>query len=266
MPRPDADEAVLTTLLSMDRTDRWTLDGALQLGFDAGHPQGMVLLDGTWWITSVDLPSSTGWLIAGDVDGALVGRWPCGDTHRFHPGGTDSGADGSLWLAAAEYRPASTTDVYQQVPGDVAEHRFRHPDHLGAIAPVGDGSLVTWTWGSRELLRLAADGTVLVRRTNPSHYVDHQDLHVLTTGHAVCTGVGRALERGGRKLGGIGVLRLEDLAWVAELPFPGYSPVTGQVGTYNPMHLDVTDGRLRVHLLPDQDRAAIFTWSTPLLA
>ena len=74
-----------------------------------------------------------------------------------------------------------------------------------------------------------------------------------------------ALERGGRKLGGIGVLRLEDLTWVAELPFPGYSPATGQVGTYNPMHLDVTDGRLRLHLLPDQDRAAIFTWSTPVL-
>ncbi len=266
MRRPHADEAVLATLVSIDRTHRWTLDGALQLGFDAGHPQGMVLLDGTWWITTVDLGSSTGWLLAAGTDGALLGRWPCGDSERFHPGGTDAGADGSLWLAAAEYRPASTTDVYRQLPGDPAEHRFRHPDHLGAIAPVGDGSLVAWTWGSAELLRLTADGEVLVRRRNPSHYVDHQDLHVLTTGHAVCTGVGRALERGGRKLGGIGVLRLEDLAWVAELPFPGYSPVTGQVGTYNPMHLDVAAGRLQLHLLPDQDRAPIFTWSTPLLA
>ena len=226
----------------------------------------MVRHEGTWWITSVDLRSSTGWLLAADPAGALLGRWPCGDRERFHPGGLDGATDGSLWLAVAEYRPASTTDVYQQLPGAPADHRFRHPDHLGAIAAVGDGSLVAWTWGSRELLLLAPDGTVLLRRDNPSHFVDHQDLHVLRTGHAVCTGVGRSLERGGRKLGGIGVLRLADLAWVAELPFPGYSPATGQVGTYNPMHLDVVDGHLRLHLLPDEGRAAIYTWSTPLLA
>ncbi len=146
------------------------------------------------------------------------------------------------------------------------EHRFRHPDHLGAIAATDDGSLLAWTWGSRALLRLDIGGAVLARRVNPSHFVDHQDLHVLGTGHVVCSGVGRALVRNGRKLGGFGVLRLADLAWEVEVPFPGYSKATEQVATYNPMHLDVANGRLRVHLLPDEGEAgAILTWSTPLL-
>lgn len=264
MPRPDADQAILATLLSLDRTTRWTLDGGVRLGFDALHPQGMTLVDGTWWITTVDLATQTGWLLAADRAGVLLDRWPCGDEARFHPGGTDSDVDGSLWLAAAEYRPHSTTEVFHRLPDGGSEHRFSHPDHLGAIAPAGNGTLVAWTWGSRRLLRFDRSGTLLEQRVNPSHFVDHQDLHVLRTGHAVCTGVGRALTRGGRKLGGIGVLRLADLVWEVEVPFPGYSPDTDQVGTYNPMHVDVEDGRLRLHLLPDQGQARIFTWSIPL--
>lgn len=264
VPRPDADEAILATLLSLDRSVRWTLDGGVQLGFDALHPQGMVLVDDTWWISTVDLAAGAGWLLAADRDGALVGRWSCGVADRHHPGGIDVDVDESLWLAVAEYRPASTTDVYHLLPGGVAEHRFRHADHLGAIAAVGDGSLVAWTWGSRELLRFDTAGNVLVRRINPSHFVDHQDLHVLGTGHAVCSGVGRSLGGGGRKLGGIGVLRLDDLTWELELPFPGYSPATDQVATYNPMHLDVAEGRLRIHLLPDQGDGTIYAWSVPL--
>ncbi len=264
MPRPDDDHAILATLLSLDRATRWSLDGGVRLRFDAWHPQGMTLVDGTLWITTVDLGTLTGWLVAADADGGLLDRWPCGDATRFHPGGTDRDVDGTLWLAAAEYRPTSSTDVFRRPPGGEAERCFGHPDHLGAIAPAGDGSLVAWTWGSRELLRLDTAGAVVARRVNPSHFVDYQDLHVLTTGHAVCTGVGRALMRGGRKLGGVGVLRLADLTWEAEVPFPGYSPVTDMVGTYNPMHVDVVDGRLRLHLLPDQADGTIFTWSVPL--
>lgn len=258
----ELDETILATLLALDSTGGWDFDGGISLGFDAGHPQGMVLVDDTWWISSVDIPAQCGWLMAVDGAGRLLERWPCGDTVRYHPGGTDC-ADGGLWLAAAEYRPDSTTDVYHCALGATPEKRFRYPDHLGAIAPAGDGSLVAWTWGSRDLLRLDTSGTVLDRRVNPSHYVDYQDLQVLSTGHAVCSGIGRSLSRGGRRLGGLGVLRLEDLTWAIELPFRSYSPVTDLVATANPLYLDVVAGRVRVHLLPDERDGTILTWSIP---
>lgn len=262
MGRPEDDATILATLSALDRSSPWALDGGVHLGFDAGHPQGMVRVDGTWWISTVDLATRTGWLVAADGEGRRIGRWPCGDAVRYHPGGTDL-SGGAMWLAAAEYRPGSTTDVYRCTPGDAPELWFRHPDHLGAIAAAGDGTLVAWTWGSRDLLRLDPSGAVLDRRENPSHFVDYQDLQVLVSGHAVCSGIGGSLRPGGRLLGGLGVLRLDDLRWVTEVPFPGYSPATGLVATANPLHLEVVDGRLRLHLLPDGGDGTIFTWSTP---
>ena len=258
-----ADHSILATLLALDRSSVWDFDGGVTLGFDAGHPQGMVLVDGTWWISTVDIPAKAGWLLAVDAGGRLLDRWPCGEGSRYHPGGIHGDANG-LWLAVAEYRPHSSTDVFHCVPGRAPVHRFHHGDHLGAIAAAGDGPLVAWTWGSRELLRLDTDGPVVARRRNPSHFVDYQDLHVLSTGHAVCSGIGTRLSKGGRRLGGLGVLRLEDLTWETEVPFPGYSPTTDLAATANPLHLEVVDGRLRLHLLPDGGAGTILTWSIPI--
>lgn len=257
---PTADHTILATLLGLDRSSVWRFDGGLTLGFDAGHPQGMVLIDGTWWISTVDIPGRAGWLLAVDTEGRLKDRWSCGDGDRYHPGGVHGNAAG-VWLAVAEYRPHSTTEVFHCVPGEAPVPRFHYGDHLGALAPAGDGSLATWTWGSRKLLRLDIEGHVVARRRNPSHFVDYQDLHVLGTGHAVCSGIGRPLSRGRRRLGGLGVLRLDDLTWETEVPFTGYSPTTDLVATANPLHLDVVDGRLRVHLLPDGGAGTILTWS-----
>jgi hypothetical protein len=258
------DAAVLSTLLRLTASDRWRDDGALELAFDVHHPQGLVAHDGRWLISTVDIPQTQGWLLVADAQGRLVERIPCGDATRYHPGGI--GADGAgVWVAAAEYRPGSTTTVAHLASGAPPEVRFEHPDHLGAVARHGD-ELVAWTWGSRQLLRLGLSGEVLQRRRNPSHFVDYQDLHVLATGHAVCSGVGRALVKGEHRIGGIGVLRLDDLTWEAELPLAAYSPASGLPVTYNAMHLDVADGRVRLHLLPDSGRGSIFTYSTPLLA
>lgn len=78
----------------------------------------------------------------------------------------------------------------------------------------------------------------------------------------MCSGIGPPLSRGGRRLGGLGVLRLADLTWQLEIPFLGYSPGTDVVATANPIHLDVVGDRLRVHLLPDDGHGTILTWST----
>jgi hypothetical protein len=221
VPATDEDSAVLATLLALTAADRWRDDGALELRFDVHHPQGIVRHDGRWLISTVDVAQGQGWLLVADGDGRLVERVPCGDGDRFHPGGIGADA-GGVWLAAAEYRPSSTTTVSHVAHGSTPEVHFRHPDHLGAIARHGD-ELIAWTWGSRELLRLDLAGNVLQRRRNPSHFVDYQDLHVLGTGHAVCSGVGRAMVRGEHRIGGLGVLRLDDLTWEAEVPMAAFS-------------------------------------------
>ena len=262
MPSLEVDEAVLATLLALTAADRWRDDGALELHFDVHHPQGIVGHDGRWLISTVDVAGGQGWLLVADEAGRLLERVACGDGERFHPGGIGADETG-VWLAAAEYRPSSTATVSHLAHGATPDIRFRHPDHLGAIARHGD-ELVAWTWGSRQLLRLDLAGEVLQRRRNPSHFVDYQDLHVLGTGHAVCSGVGRAMVRGEHRIGGLGVLRLDDLTWELEVPMAAFSPASALPVTYNAMHLEVSDDRLRLHLLPDTGTASILRYSIPL--
>lgn len=253
-----------SAVLGLDRRSRWELVGARSLRFDAHHPQGMTRLAGHWWITTVDVDARQGWVLVVDDDGALVERIAVGDGDRYHPGGTDS--DGTaLWVACAEYRPHSSTSVLRLAPGSPPEPVFEVDDHVGAIARAGpDGDLVGWTWGSRRFLRWRVDGTAVTSRPNPGGFVDHQDGQWIGAGRVLCGGVGGLrLPSGPAPVGGLALLRVDDLVVEHEVPFPGYSP-SGRVGTHNPLWAEATDAHLLLHLLPDDGVGTIFTWATPL--
>lgn len=245
----------------------------MRLDIDVHHPQGMVRVGGLWWVTTVDIDARKGWLLAVDDDGGLVERIAVGDDVRYHPGGLDFDGE-SLWIASAEYRPRSTSVVERLRPADAAlspDDRvvFRVDDHIGAIVRLGpDGDLVGWTWGSRRFLRWTADGAEVRRASHPGQFVDYQDGQWIGDDLVLCGGIGTVVTAGGiTSIGGIGLLRGEDLSVVREVPFPHFS-AGGHAATRNPFFVEVDDdaSSLLLHVVPDDgESASILTYSTPLV-
>jgi hypothetical protein len=256
------DPRLAATLGRLHRGTPWEPVGERPLGFDAAHPQGMVRLDGRWWISTVDVATTTGWVLVVEAeDGSLLERIPVGDGVRFHPGGLDFDGE-ALWVASSEYRPRSSAVVERLVPGEPrAEAAFAVDDHVGAVVRLGPGGdLVGWTWGSRSFLRWTVDGSTAHQARNPGHFVDHQDGQWLGDDLVLCGGVGPG------PLGGLALLRGEDLAVVREVPFPHRSPRTGRAATQNPIFAEVVGDAVVVHLLPDDGaQAAILSYATPLV-
>jgi len=271
MPATDA-ARLAATAARLSRHTPWEPEGEVPLRFDAGHPQGMVRLDGRWWISTVDLQALAGWVLVVDEDGALLERVAVGDDVRFHPGGLDHDGE-ALWVASSEYRPRSTAVVERLATSASAggdrrpEPAFRVDDHVGAVVRLGpDGDLVGWTWGSRRFLRWRLDGTVVAEARNPGHFIDHQDGQWVGDDLVLCAGVSTVvMAEGPRSLGGLGLLRGADLTIVREAPFPHHSRASGRAATQNPIFAEVVDDRMVVHLLPDDGTGTILRYSTPLV-
>lgn len=262
------DSRLAATATCLSRATPWEQVGEVALHFDAAHPQGMVRVDGTWWISTVDTATASGFVLAVDGAGNLMHRAPVGDEVRFHPGGMDH--DGAaLWVASSEYRPRSTSVIERLVlDGSPPEPVFRVEDHVGAVVRVGsDGDLVGWNWGSRRFFRWGVDGGLVAEARNPGHFVDHQDGQWLGDDLVLCGGVGTiALVNGARtQLGGIGLLRATDLTVVREAPFPPYSPRSGRAGTHNPLFAEAVGESMIVHVLPDDGYGVILSYATPLV-
>ena len=267
---PDGPARLAATAAMFSRHTTWEPTGELPLRFDAGHPQGMVRVDGHWWISTVDLEASTGSVLVVDGDGALVERIAVGDDVRFHPGGLDHDGE-SLWIASSEYRPRSSAVVERLVPSLAGgtprpERRFHVDDHVGAIVRLGrDGDLVGWTWGSRRLRRWRIDGTLVTESRNPGHFIDHQDGQWVGDDLVLCGGVASvATAEGPRSIGGIALLGGDGLTILNEAPFPHHSPRTGRAATQNPLFAEADGDRMVVHLLPDDGAGVILSYSTPL--
>ena len=257
---------IADTIASFTRSTTWELVDELPLRFDAFHPQGMTRVGSTWWVSTVDIDRRRGLVLAIDGDGQLVEQIPVGDDVRYHPGGMDFDGE-AFWIASAEYRPNSSATIYRMTPGGQPEHVFEVDDHVGAIARCGpNGDLVGWSWGSRRFYRWSVEGRLVAATVNPGFFVDHQDCQWLETGHLLCGGVAEVgLADGPGWLGGIGLLRVEDLIMAREVPFPRYQLATGRVGTHNPIWSEVRDAQLVVHLLPNDGHGEILSYATPLV-
>ena len=262
----DVNGLAVATIASLTRATQWRLISELPMKCDAHHPQGMTKIGSTWWISTVDVEARHGYVLVVDSDGDLLERVPVGDDQRYHPGGMDF--DGvACWIPAAEYRPDSTTTVYRLEPGGVPVRAFDVNDHVGALARCGNGGdLVGWSWGSRRFFRWSAEGDLRASRPNPAFFVDYQDCQWFDGGHLLCGGVADVgLSSGRGWLGGIALLDTNSLRIERAVPFPEYSSATGRVGTHNPIWAEVNGNDLIIHLLPDDGRSAILSYSTPLV-
>jgi hypothetical protein len=266
------DPALATRVKQLTRAAAWTRVEAIAVAFPTFHPQGMVKIGETFYVTSVDRARAAGHLFKIDGAGKLVADLPLGEGLMFHPGGIDY--DGTaIWVPVAEYRPDSHAIVYRVDPATMkATEVFRFADHLGAIVhDTDDNSLHAVSWGSRRFYRWALDAKGHVEdaglpsamaRLNPSHYVDYQDCHYAGGHLMLCGGVTElrfSSGQAGFRLGGLELVDLVEGRPVHQLPVLQWTE-SGRVMTENPFWLEPTAAGLRGFFMPEDDRSTIYVY------
>ena len=214
----DSGAVISERIKKLTRAVQWKQVAAVPVAFNTHHPQGMVKIGDTLYVSSVDIKTPTkrypqltdgydrdtgegvGHLFKMDLKGNLITDLTLGETTMYHPGGIDY--DGkSIWVPVAEYRPNSRAIIYRVDPvGMKATEVFRYGDHIGGVVHNTDGkSLHGVSWGSRRFYRWALDANGMptnaktppadLRVANPSGYIDYQDCKYLGKGEALCSGL-----------------------------------------------------------------------------
>ena len=262
----------------LTRNSNWKLVASIPVRFRTFHPQGMVRIGETFFVSSVEVKDreagrGIGHLYKIDAAGNLVADLPLGEGAMYHPGGIDY--DGtSLWVPVAEYRPNSRSIVYRVDPRTMKPtEMFRVADHIGAIVHnTDDRTLHGVSWGSRRFYRwtLGKDGTVTnadrrpesLRTLNPSHYLDYQDCKYLGQHRMLCTGVTEMRQGQGAppfRLGGLDLVNLDDGRPVHQVPVLLWT-AGGLDMTHNPVWIEPSAVGLRAYFMPDDDQSTLYIY------
>ena len=276
---------------ALSRDSAWKQVAAIPIGFPTYHPQGMVKIGDTMFVSSVEVTVPTrrfaqpeggydrdtgegvGHLFKFTMQGQLVARVKLGEGTVYHPGGIDY--DGkNIWVPVAEYRPNSRSIVYRVDPATMKPAEvFRFPDHIGGVVRnTDDNTLHGVSWGSRRFYRwtLGADGRVTnadappatLRTLNPSHYVDYQDCKYVGGRRMLCTGVTeirRSPDAPPFRLGGIDLVSLDDGRPLHQVPLLLWTP-GGVDMTHNPVWFETTATGLRGYFMPEDDKSTLYVY------
>jgi Family of unknown function (DUF6454) len=275
----------------LTRESAWALVESLPITFRTYHPQGMVKIGNTFFVSSVEVRVPTkrlpppaegfdrdtgegvGHLFKIDRAGNLLADLSLGGGTLYHPSGLDY--DGThIWVAVAEYRPNSRSIIYRVDPAAMkASEVLRFDDHIGAvIRDTDDNTLHGVSWGSRRFYRwpLGRAGNVMnasarpePRRTlNASHYVDYQDCKYAGRHRMLCTGVSELRPMSNAppyRLGGIELVDLRESRPVHQVPLPLWTP-SGLDLTHNPVWFEPTATGLRGYFMPEDDTSTIYIY------
>jgi hypothetical protein len=288
-----ASELVAERVQKLTRAVRWRPVATIPINFKTHHPQGMVKIGDTFFVSSVEITVPTtrfpepkdgydrdtgqgaGHLFKIDAKGNLLGSMKLGEGAMYHPGGIDY--DGRhIWVAVAEYRPNSRAIVYRVDPQAMtATEVFRFGDHIGGIVHnTDDKTLHGVSWGSRRFYKwtLGGDGKVTnadtppdtLRVPNRAHYIDYQDCHYLGGRRMLCSGLNnyRLVADGPVfPLGGWEIVDLRTDQAVYQVPVELWAP-SGKPMTQNPFWVEATDSGLRAYFMPDDDNSTLFVYET----
>jgi hypothetical protein len=289
--QPDIRSAVADRVMNLGRDAPWKPVASIAVRFPTHHPQGMVKVGDTFFVSSVDVkvptvrfPSpvngfdrdagqGTGHLFKIDREGKLLGDLPLGEGAVYHPGGIDF--DGvNIWVPVAEYRPDSRSIVYRVDPERmIATEVFRFADHIGAIVhDTDDHTLVGVSWGSRRFYRWTLGKDLKptnvtvppdqLRALNPSHYVDYQDCKYVGGHRMLCTGVTELRQRPDApafRLGGMDLVSLRDGRPLHQVPVLLWTS-GGLDMTHNPVWIEATDRGVRGYFMPEDDTSTIYVY------
>jgi len=276
---------------SLTRESTWKLVASVPIKFTTHHPQGLVKIDDTLFVSAVEIKVRTrrleqpvdgfdrdagegvGHLFKVDMQGNLLADLVLGEGSIYHPGGIDY--DGRhIWIPVAEYRPNSRSIVYRVDPVTMKPTEvFRFADHLGAIVhDTDDHSLHGVSWGSRRFYRWTLDSSGRVtnasvppgalRVLNTSHYVDYQDCKYAGRHRMLCTGVTELRQRPDAppfRLGGIDLVDLRDGRPLHQVPVLLWTP-GGLDMTHNPVWFAATQTSLRGYFMPEDDKSTLYVY------
>jgi len=254
----------------------WAALREIPLQFDAFHAQGMAIVNGEFFVSSVEVIDRAkglgrGHIFKVDAQGNLRAQVELTDGPRYHPGGIDF--DGSrLWVPVAEYRPDSSSVIYTLDPKTLTPREMlRVSDHIGAVTYDPDsGTVVAASWGSRRFYHWQrADAGEEIRigdatapaALNQAHYIDLQDGQWLPgTSLMLCGGLRNYRgPRGNFALGGLELIDMKTLSAVHQVPVPLWEP-GGRPMTQNAFAVEATDEGLRFCFLPADGRATIYVY------
>jgi hypothetical protein len=287
--------ALADRLMKLTRDSTWKLAASVPLTFTTHHPQGMVKVGDTFFVSSVEVKVPTrrlatpegsydrsagegvGHLFKFDKAGNLLGDLRLGEGSIYHPGGIDY--DGtSIWVPVAEYRPNSRSIVYRVDPVRMrATEVFRFADHIGALIHNTDhNTLHGVSWGSRRFYRwtLGRDGRVTnadkppeeLRTLNPSYYVDYQDCKYAGQQRMLCTGVSELRQAPGARpfrLGGIDLIDLRDGRPLHQVPLQLWT-ADGLDMTHNPVWLEPSAAGIRGYFMPEDNTSTLYIYAVDI--
>jgi hypothetical protein len=275
----------------LTRTSAWTPVTSVSLTFRTFHPQGMVKIGDTFYVSSVEVRVPTrrfatpvngydrdagvgvGHLFKVSSSGSLIGSVTLGRGDAYHAGGIDyDGRD--IWVPVSEYRPDSHSVIYKVDPATLkATEVFTFPDSIGAIVHnTDDRTLHGVSWGSRRFYRWTIDGAGRVTNAatppaslqtlNPSHYIDYQDCKYAGARRMLCTGLADLRTSSTApvfRLGGLELVNLADGRPIHQVPVPLWTP-SGLDMTHNPVWIEPSDAGLRAYFLPEDDRSTLYVY------
>ncbi len=272
-------------IAKVDRSVTWKQVAKLELDFPTHHPQGLVVTQDRFYLSSVEIIEPTvrypepkdgydrspgkgvGHLFVIDrVTGRLIKDVKLGHGIVYHPGGIDLFGD-QILVPVAQYRPNSSADIYTvDTRTFEVKHLFGVKDHIGGV--VFDASanrFVGNSWGSRTFYEWSARGRQQRTWANPQSMIDFQDCQYVAAGKAACGGVTNlpTPDGGTYELGGVALIDLERRAVINAFPFQQWS-AGGHVMTRNPVKLAARPGGLTLWAAPDdgEQGTAIYTWET----
>jgi hypothetical protein len=263
---------------ALTRNSVWKPVASIPVRFRTFHPQGMVKIGDTFYVSSVEVRNrdsgdGTGHLFRIDNGGQLLADLELGEGPIYHPGGIDFDGQ-SIWVPVAEYRPDSRSIVFRVNPKTMkANEVLRFADHIGAVVHnTDDDTLHGVSWGSRRFYRwtLGRDGTVTngttlpdrLRTFNTSHYLDYQDCKYAGARRMLCTGVTEMRQPSATsafRLGGIDLIDLRDGRPLHQVPVMLWT-AAGLDMTHNPVWLEPTAAGLRGYFMPEDEKSTIYVY------
>jgi hypothetical protein len=289
---PDRD-VLADRVTKLSRGTQWKPVSAVPINFLTHHPQGMVKIGDTLFVSSVEIRQPTkrfpqpvdgydrdtgagvGHLFKIDMKGNLIADITLGEGTIYHPGGIDY--DGKyIWVPVAEYRPNSRSIVYRVDPETMkAEEMFRFADHVGGVVHnTDDKTLHGVSWGSRRFYRWSLDDSgkptnanespEKLRTLNTSHYLDYQDCKYAGKSRMLCSGVTEMRltpEAAPFRLGGLDLVNLGDGRPIFQTPVLLWT-AAGMDMTHNPVWMEASDTGIRGYFMPEDDKSTLYIYET----
>jgi hypothetical protein len=289
---PDRD-VLADRVTKLSRGTQWKPVSAVPVNFLTHHPQGMVKIGDTLFVSSVEIQQPTkrfpqpvdgydrdtgagvGHLFKIDMKGNLIADITLGEGTIYHPGGIDY--DGKyIWVPVAEYRPNSRSIVYRVDPETMkAEEMFRFADHVGGVVHnTDDKTLHGVSWGSRRFYRWSLDDSgkptnanespEKLRVLNTSHYLDYQDCKYAGKSRMLCSGVTEMRltpEAAPFRLGGLDLVNLADGRPIFQTPVLLWT-AAGMDMTHNPVWMEASDTGICGYFMPEDDKSTLYIYET----